>query len=60
MKPFDRTTSESIKHCLKVFAEDLNLRKKGFLKIKTLTQLELSIPYSLGDKKLTLNRNLNF
>jgi hypothetical protein len=60
MKHFDRTTSERIDKVLRVLAEDFSLRKKGVLKTETLEQLELSIPYSLGEKKLTLNRNLNF
>jgi hypothetical protein len=60
MKHFDRTTSERIDKVLRVLAEDFNLRKKGVLKTETLEQLELSIPCSLGEKKLTLNRNLNF
>jgi hypothetical protein len=60
MKRFDRKTAESIRHGLRVFAEDINLRTRGLLEEETLEQLDLEIPYSLGNKKLKLIRNLNF
>jgi hypothetical protein len=59
MKPFEKRTSDSVNHCLRVLAEDFNLRKKKVLKRETLRHLELSLP-SLGNKKFLSNRNLNF